>query len=144
MVKAANIQDGRKLTNTSYRKHLAARLNEGCVPKEVGRHVTGHKRPTSLDNYAPLSSKQQRILSDIVGGDDVNYNAPTTSAVSIPPTAAITNTSSTIHSVTVPSCQALPHFFQGANISGPVHIHIHQHAAAKKGRNVISYSDSDE
>ena len=54
MVKAVGLDDGRKLTNTSYRKHLAARLNEGSVPKEVGRQVTGHKQASSLDNYAPL------------------------------------------------------------------------------------------
>ncbi len=160
MVKAANIQDGRKLTNTSYRKHLAARLNEGCVPKEVGRLVTGHKRPTSLDSYAPISTKQQRILSDIVGGEDVDFNAPAKSATSIPPLptvtiapptpavcvpspTTVTNTSSAIHSVTLPSSgQSLPHFFQGANITGPVHIHIHQHTAANKRRNLIT-SDSD-
>ena len=82
MVKAAELDDGRKLTNTSYRKHLAARLNEGSVPKEVGRHVTGHKQASSLDNYAPLSNRQQRILSDIVGGENINYNIPQTTCAS--------------------------------------------------------------
>ena len=68
MVDFVGIKDDRHLTNTSYRKHLAARLNESWVPKDVGRHVTGHKQASSLDNYAPLSNKQQKILSDIVGG----------------------------------------------------------------------------
>ena len=77
MVESAGISDGQKLTNTSYRKHLAARLNESFVPKEVGRHVTGHKQASSLDNYAPLSTKQQRLLSDIVGGENINFNNPT-------------------------------------------------------------------
>jgi hypothetical protein len=76
MAKAAGIADGRKLTNTSYRKHMASRLNESHVPKDVGRHVTGHKQASSLDNYAPLSNKQQRLLSHIVGGDDVPFHLP--------------------------------------------------------------------
>ncbi len=76
MVKAAGICDSRKLTNTSYRKHLASRLNDGYVPKEVGRHVTGHKQASSLDNYAPISRRQQRVLSDIVSGKNINFNIP--------------------------------------------------------------------
>jgi hypothetical protein len=78
MLKAAEIDDGRRLSNTSYRKHLASRLNEGYVPKEVGRHVTGHKQASSLDNYAPMSHRQQRVLSDIVSGQNINFNNPTT------------------------------------------------------------------
>ena len=78
MVKAAGIDDDRKLTNTSYRKHMASRLNESHVPKEVGRHVTGHKQASSLDNYAPLSHKQQHILSDIVGGENIDFTRPHT------------------------------------------------------------------
>ena len=42
-------------------------LNEGGVPKEVGRHITGHKQASSLDNYSALTNKQQRVLSNIGG-----------------------------------------------------------------------------
>jgi hypothetical protein len=72
MVEAAGMTDGRKLTNTSFRKHVVSKLNEYNVPKEVGRHVTGHKSAASLDNYAPLSTRQQRALSDIVGNQFSN------------------------------------------------------------------------
>jgi hypothetical protein len=76
MAKDDGIGDSRKLTNTSYRKHMASRLNESHVPKNVWRHVTGHKQASSLDNYAPLSHKQQRLLSHIVVGDDVPCHLP--------------------------------------------------------------------
>ncbi len=69
MVNAAKLH-GRKLTNTSYRKHLASKLNEKMVPKDIGRHVTGHKNASSLDNYNPLSIPQQKVLSEIVSDNN--------------------------------------------------------------------------
>ena len=103
------MDDSRKLTNTSYRKHLAARLNEGSVPKEVGRHVTGHKQASSLDNYAPLSNRQQRILSDIVGGANINYNIPqTTSASGIMSVISATQMSTSVLSANKSMIPAVP------------------------------------
>ena len=71
MVEIAGVGENRKLTNTSYRKQLAYKLNENNVPKEVGRHVTGHKHASSLDNYSVLTTDQQHYLSDVVGGAPV-------------------------------------------------------------------------
>lgn len=51
-------------------------MKENNVPNDVGRHITGHKQPTSLDNYAPLCRKQLKVLSDIAGGQDRDFNKP--------------------------------------------------------------------
>lgn len=100
MVKLAGVGEGRKITNTSYRKHMASRLNEAHVPKEVGRHVTGHKQASSLDNYAPLCSKQQLMLSKIVGGENMNFFDKEGMAT-LPKQSMLTKTID--HAVSVPS-----------------------------------------
>ena len=87
MVKSAGIGLDRKLTNTSYRKSLAKKLNEFDVPKNIGRHITGHKNASSLDNYSALSAAQQYRLSNIVAGSALKP---------VPVYPAITRPSSTV------------------------------------------------
>ena len=166
MVNAANIGNGRHLKNTSYRKHLAAKLNEGCVPKDVGRHVTGHKQAASLDNYAALSMRQQRVLSTIVGGSKTPqdypqaichaqpvYEACTSSTVCEPPGAGTLMMSSLpLQDVSGHQASAaatmMPTLFSGAQVQGGtfnIQIHHHEHCEpARKKRIIIIDTDSEK
>jgi len=65
----SSIPAGRKLTNTSVRKQLASKLNDSFIPKDVARHITGHKNTRSLDSYDAISKKQQLLICNIFGKD---------------------------------------------------------------------------
>jgi len=164
MAAAAGLGDGRILTNTSYRKQLAVRLNEGGVPKDIGRHVTGHKQASSLDNYAALSTKQQRALSTIVGGDaastsytgclEVN-DAPRMLPSSSRNIMASSRSSSDMmmSSVTATSNDMNPtaasSLFTGATIQGGTwNIHIHNSSSSasplKRKKNYVLYSSDED
>lgn len=52
MVKEAGVEiHGKRLTNTSVRKHLCQKLMDNNVPDNHAIHITGHKNPGSLNNY---------------------------------------------------------------------------------------------
>jgi hypothetical protein len=174
MVAAAGITDNRVLTNTSYRKQLAVRLNEGGVPKDVGRHVTGHKQAASLDNYAALSCKQQRVLSSIVGGeqqpttnfqqcleDRAMHSSQTSSSVVLSSSSdqhgrVVANSFSSVSSASTsmagPSTPFAPgapsSLFAGATIQGGTwNIEVHNHfksATPAKRRNHVIYSSDED
>jgi hypothetical protein len=164
MVAAAGLKDGRILTNTSYRKQLAVRLNEGGVPKDVGRHVTGHKQASSLDNYAALSTKQQRALSTIVGGDEASTSYTDCLAVTEAPRMLLSSSRNIMassgssrniiaSSVTAASNNTSPSaassLFSGATIQGGTwNIHIHNSSSSasplKRKRNYVLYSSDED
>jgi hypothetical protein len=52
MVKEAGVEiHGKRLTNTSVRKHLCQKLMDNNVPDNHAIHITGNKNPGSLNNY---------------------------------------------------------------------------------------------
>ena len=105
------IDNNRKLTNTSVRKHLVAKLNDAFVPKDIARHITGHKNVKSLDSYDAISKKQQLKVSGILAGTNKNQidsmQPIEDSSIKQVPTAALVqqfaSTQSTLSTVTQPS-----------------------------------------
>ena len=53
MAKEANLPDlqTKRITNTSVRKHLCQKLLDNNIPNAQAVHITGHKNPSSLNNY---------------------------------------------------------------------------------------------
>lgn len=105
MAKISGVGSGRRLSNTSYRKQLAMKLNEYNIPKEVGRHVTGHKNASSLDSYSALTNAQQQHLSTIVSGQAANSDV----ASLVPPLR--NNSAPSVRSISDPAPDA-PHALQ--------------------------------
>ena len=59
------LNQGKRLTNTSVRKRLCQNLLLSNVPDTVAVHVTGHSNPNSLNNYRTLTPLQQKAISNI-------------------------------------------------------------------------------
>ena len=53
-----SLKDGKRLTNSSARKRLCQALLQANVPDTHAVHITGHKNPSSLNNYRVLSNNQ--------------------------------------------------------------------------------------
>ena len=53
MAKEAELPDLeiKRITNTSVRKHLCQKLLDNNIPDTQAVHITGHKNPSSLNNY---------------------------------------------------------------------------------------------
>ena len=60
------LENGKRLTNTSVRKALCQKLLNANVPDTQAIHVTGHKYAQSLNNYRQLSNFQQAKLSNLL------------------------------------------------------------------------------
>jgi len=54
------------LTNHSARKRMIRKLNDHEVPRTHIIQISGHKNVQSLNNYSPLSEKQQWDISNIM------------------------------------------------------------------------------
>ena len=72
MIKSCpSIQDGRKLTNQSARRHLVQKLKDRGVQNTQIMQISGHKNVQSVNTYSRLNQNQQKsifkVLSDTEG-----------------------------------------------------------------------------
>ena len=55
-----------RITNTSVRKHLCHKLLDNNVPDTQAIHITGNKKPQSVNNYRNMSNRQQQEVSSLL------------------------------------------------------------------------------
>ena len=75
------LNQGKRLTNTSVRKRLCQKLLQSNVPDTVAVHVTGHRNPNSLNNYRTLTPLQQKSMSNILASDSSSTTSSMTNAL---------------------------------------------------------------
>jgi hypothetical protein len=67
MIKSCpSIQDGRKLTNHSARRHLVQKLQDRGVQNTQIMQVSGHKNVQSVNTYSRLNQNQQKSISKVL------------------------------------------------------------------------------
>lgn len=75
------LQQGKKITNTSVRKTLCQKLLEANVPDTQAIHITGHKNAASLNNYRRLNNQQQANLSNMLANKPPELPVTSTSQI---------------------------------------------------------------
>ena len=110
------------LTNHSGRKRMIQKLNDQEVPPTHIMQISGHKNVQSLNNYSSLSEKQQRNISNILGGTTLTRRS-----------FAIEEREDVSLSENQESPQQVLSLLQGANIhGGTVNISINTKSAKSK------------
>jgi hypothetical protein len=72
MIKSCpSIQDGRKLTNHSARRHLVQKLQDRGVQNTQIMQVSGHKNVQSVNTYSRLNQNQQKSISKVLSETEV-------------------------------------------------------------------------
>lgn len=61
--KCGSINDGRKITNHSVRKHLMQKCNDLGLPADDAMQISGHKNIQSANAYKKLNENQQKKIS---------------------------------------------------------------------------------
>ena len=74
MSKKANLNNER-LTNHSARKYMIQTLNDKEIPPTQIMQISGHKNVQSITNYSNVNMGQQKRMSNILGGEDDDYNS---------------------------------------------------------------------
>lgn len=78
IVKSANLDSGRKLTNHSIQKTCCSRLLDAGVPYKAVAQLSGYKRVESLNNYSVLNIRQQEAMPKILSREteESTYSLP--------------------------------------------------------------------
>jgi hypothetical protein len=74
MAKKANLPKNKRITNTSVRKTLVQKMTDRNVPDSLQVYVTGHKNPSSLNNYRTLNDSHKYAISSILSDTSDNSN----------------------------------------------------------------------
>lgn len=59
-----SLNDGRKITNHSVRKHLVQKCNDMGLPANCTVQITGHKNLQSVNSYSKMNDEQQKKVAN--------------------------------------------------------------------------------
>ena len=74
MATNANLPENKRITNTSVRKTLVQKMTDSNVPDSLQVYVTGHKNPSSLNNYRTLNESHKLAISHILSNTAVDQD----------------------------------------------------------------------
>jgi hypothetical protein len=106
---------GKRLTNTSARKALCQKLIAAEIPDTRAIHITGHKNPSSLNNYRTLTNVQQREISNLLA-----TTAPVPNVSNDTNRQSVEILSQSHTSSVRSSCSQVPILFNNCKITGGV------------------------
>ena len=113
-----DLENGKRLTNTSVRKALCQKLLNANVPDTQAIHVTGHKNAQSLNNYRQLSNFQQAKLSNLLASKSSSLPEPPTFLEDQNQTVSFSQTTTKTVKQQATRYQDQPVFFPQAVING--------------------------
>ena len=65
-----DINDNRKLTNHSARRHLVQKLQDKGVQNPQIMQISGHKNVASINSYSRLNQNQQTNISKVLADNE--------------------------------------------------------------------------
>lgn len=124
IVKNAEIEGERKLTNHSIRKTSCSRLLDAGLPVTAVAQLSGHKNPNSLNSYHILNVRQQEAMSSVLARnvEDMNPCLPGSKPMCI-------ENSKALSTVTKPSSPSPNQEKKKSSDTEPVVFHIHNTGA---------------